>query len=231
MKHLLTLAMICSSAVAHAQGSNIHQYPWNPDFDGDNFIGISDLTGFLAAFGAAYGSAPAPCDFDGTPLEEWCISIANGQVILDSVFVEYQLQDTFSQFVPGCPDAVTDTLTFSNYSMLYSTDDLSVGQFPTVIFAASNYDAYGELLLIALVYNAENNRFRWQLMSWAIFEEYGYNSQFGDFFALTNSDGEPMPWPSEWSFDENGIHLTWPYDVWPNYANYLHILPYWHYAE
>ena len=42
-----------------------------------------------------------------------------------------------------------------------------------------------------------------------------------------------MPFPEEWFLNEEGIHIEsgWDENDWVYYANYLHILPYWHYAE
>jgi hypothetical protein len=47
------------------------------------------------------------------------------------------------------------------------------------------------------------------------------------------SEYHPIPFPGTWYLDEGGIHIEsgWNEGDWPYYANYLHILPYWHYAE
>jgi len=47
MKHLLT-AIACCLAVA---GSAQTFYPWNPDSDNDNIIGVEDLMSLLSVFG------------------------------------------------------------------------------------------------------------------------------------------------------------------------------------
>ena len=49
MKHLSTLCALLLSCTMLAQGPV--EFPWNPDSDGDDFIGVSDLTNFLAVFG------------------------------------------------------------------------------------------------------------------------------------------------------------------------------------
>ena len=35
------------------------------------FIGVDDLLDFLPVFGDEFGNPPEPCDYDGTPLEEF----------------------------------------------------------------------------------------------------------------------------------------------------------------
>ena len=88
----MTLMALVVAVTAGAQGTTIHEYPWNPDWNNDNYIGSQDLTGFLSAFGSEFGNPPEPCDYDGTPLEEfiWHLRWLN---ILDSIFIEYELED------------------------------------------------------------------------------------------------------------------------------------------
>ena len=68
---------------------------------------------------------------------------------------------------------------------------------------------------------------------WAFFDTGFLVDNFfgGNYYPWT--DSYPMPLPAEWFLDENGIHLEtgWSEGDWPYYANYIHILPYWHYAE
>ena len=72
----MTLMALVVAVTAGAQGTTIHEYPWNPDSNNDNLIGVDDLLDFLPVFGDEFGNPPEPCDYDGTPLEEWW-----GQVI------------------------------------------------------------------------------------------------------------------------------------------------------
>ena len=78
----MTLMALVVAVTAGAQGTTIHEYPWNPDWNNDNYIGSQDLTGFLSAFGSEFGNPPEPCDYDGTPLEELIHGSINGAVIL-----------------------------------------------------------------------------------------------------------------------------------------------------
>ena len=75
MKHLITCLALGIACAADAQSTTIHESPWNPDWNNDNFIGSSDLTGFLSAFGSEFGNPPEPCNYDGTALESFIFNI------------------------------------------------------------------------------------------------------------------------------------------------------------
>ena len=227
MKHLMTLIALVVAVTAGAQGTTIHEYPWNPDWNNDNFVGSSDLTGFLSAFGSEFGNPPEPCDYDGTELEEWAIAVSNGSITIDSVYIEFQLEDVISYYVPGCPDQVTDTVYFSNQGMcLTSPQGVTSSEFPILIFGTNGLDSFGSSLGISLSYNQANNEFKWYLACNSISNLYGAEGVFsGSWFATTN--GSQLPWPENWNYDANGLELDWTFG-WASYANYIHILPYWH---
>ena len=226
MKHLLALMALCVAFAAGAQGTSIHEYPWNPDWDNDNFVGSSDLTGFLSAFGSEFGNPPEPCDYDGTPLEDLAIGIADGSIILDSLFIEYELEDVSTFFVLGCPEPVTDTLVFSNSMML---DNFYAG---SIYWGIDGYDSYGFYSSLMFYYTLVDGLYFWVSFQVAI-SELGFADDgfFGGDYAASSQYA--IPFPETWFLDEEGIHIEsgWNGDDWPYYANYLHILPYWHYAE
>lgn len=230
MKHFMTLMALAFAFTAGAQGTTIHEYPWNPDFNNDTYIGSEDLMGLLSTYGTQFGLPPEPCTYDGTPLEELSIAVFNGEILIDSIFIEYQLENTITYFIPGCPEMVTDTITISNYGMTYNPGSFSSTQFPTTIFATGGEDAFDSHLDLALLFNQSTNRYVWYLSSNAIYDQYGDEDVFGSFHASTNTSGELLPWPNDWSLTEDGISIDWQ-NGWTSYANYLHILPYWHYAE
>ena len=43
----MTLMALVVAVTAGAQGTTIHEYPWNPDSNNDNLIGVDDLLDFL----------------------------------------------------------------------------------------------------------------------------------------------------------------------------------------
>ena len=50
MKHLLTISALLVSSLAMGQSS----WPWNPDFDGNNLIGVEDLMSVLSVYNAEF---------------------------------------------------------------------------------------------------------------------------------------------------------------------------------
>ena len=158
MKHLITCLALGIACAAGAQGTTIHEYPWNPDWNNDNYVGSSDLTGFLAAYGSEFGNPPEPCDYDGTPLEEFVISVLDGTIILDSIFVEYEIEDTGTYFLQGCPETVTDTIVYSGNSML---QPYSFGENVEVTLLSTNIYSNGNLEL-GLEFDASTGQYHWE---------------------------------------------------------------------
>ena len=226
MKHLMTLIALVVAVTAGAQGTTIHEYPWNPDWNNDNYIGSQDLTGFLSAFGSEFGNPPEPCDYDGTPLEELMAGITNGDIILDSIFIEYELEDISSYYIVGCPDPITDTLIFANQMLLNNFNNL-----PSE-WIMQGIDSYGFISQFHFTYDATLGLYEFVLNSSAIsylgFENDGF---FGSSWAY--SENSTIPFPEDWYLDDEGIHIDadWNESEWVHYTNYIHILPYWHYAE
>jgi hypothetical protein len=227
MKHLMTLMALVVAVTAGAQGTTIHEYPWNPDSNNDNLIGINDLLDFLPVFGDEFGLPPEPCDYDGTPLEDLVIGIADGSIVLDSMFIEYELEDVSTYYILGCPDPVTDSLIFANAAMLQS------------IFLESSYwqlsgdDSYSQSLYFTFIWNLEAGTYQFGLQSNSL-QQLGFSDDgFFNGVHFANTSYSPIPFPESWYLDEEGIHIEsgWDEVGWPYYANYLHILPYWHYAE
>lgn len=217
MKNLLSAIACCLALACYGQGTTIHEYPWNPDWNNDNFVGSSDLTGFLSAFGSEFGNSPEPCDYDGTEIEEFFAGLLTGDIIMDSLFVEYQLEDVSTYFLPGCPEAVTDTVILSDSFML------RYYQLHPYYWRIYDSGVWREFKL-SPDYESGNYTFRFKNESIAEFIADGF---FQDSYSYTAS---AIPWPDTWILDEDGLHFTWS-NGWCSYANYMHILPYWHYAE
>ncbi|MGB1076560.1 MAG: hypothetical protein ACPGYK_10275 [Flavobacteriales bacterium] len=149
MKHLMTLLALVVAVTAGAQGTIIHEYPWNPDWNNDNFVGFSDLIGFLSAFGSEFGNPPEPCDYNGTPLEDLVFGIADGSIVLDSLFIEYEFEDVSTYDILGCPDPVTDTLIFSNSSLM---ENISIGANG---WSCTGSDGYGHFGYLSFAYSLQ----------------------------------------------------------------------------
>ena len=227
MRQLLTILTAAVSLGLTAQNNFIQEYPWNPDSDNDDFIGVGDLTGFLSVFGQEYGTPPEPCTYDGTPLEDLFLQAISGEVIIDSVFVEFEIQDSQTYYVPGCPDPITDTLVLVNNVML--TQSGAHCNAAEAAWGMRGTDAYGSAFSFQLQFYYGQGTYRFIL-------HQPYLNDIGDGFfpggGCAQSDISALPWPEDWYFDESGIQLENAFLYgWPSQANYLHILPYWHYAE
>ena len=220
MKHFMTLVALAFAFTAGAQGTSIHEYPWNPDSNNDNLIGVDDLLDFLPVFGDEFGNPPEPCDYDGSTFEEFVFSIMNGTIILDSVFVEYEIEDVSTYYLQGCPEPVTDTVVFAGYSML---DNIYFNL--NSIFSAGSPSLY-----LTCEFNGANGFYYWEIYNSTLngtgFLQDGF---FSDDWSTT---AVVIPFPPAWYLDEDGIHFDCCWNNgWISHANYLHILPYWHYAE
>ena len=119
---------------------------------------------------------------------------------------------------------MTDTLIFANAIMIRSIITHNGGG-----WSASEGSDFG----IAHNFNQLNGKYEIVLYNYAL-NEYGFiqDGFFGSWIAITESY---LPMPAEWILNEDGINLNeadWSQgEPWVDFANYLHILPYWHYAE
>jgi len=83
MRYLVTLLFAALSFNAFSQNNAIHVYPWNPDANQDNEIGMGDLLPFLSVYGEEFGLPPEPCTYDGTALEEYIAGRLDGSIVLE----------------------------------------------------------------------------------------------------------------------------------------------------
>ena len=236
----LTVALFFLSFSALAQNNSIHVYPWNPDSDQDNHIGVADLQSFLTVYGNDFGLPPEPCTYDGTDFEDLIFGIADGTIILDSMYIELELEQIASYYPLGCPDQVTDTVIFSNSAMLHN--DCGYCQCfntsETTHFGISGSDVYGGQVYfkLASVQNGYYNmKFTMPSLIQLGFLNDGFFGGTGGWggAGCSVSESYTIPLPQEWIYDSLGLHILeegW-YQGWITYANYLHMLPYWHYAD
>jgi hypothetical protein len=222
MRYLVTLLFAALSFNAFSQNNAIHVYPWNPDANQDNEIGMGDLLPFLSVYGEEFGLPPEPCTYDGTDFEEFIAGLITQDIILDSLFFEYQIEDISTYFIAGCPDTVTDTLVFSESGTLYQTS-LQTDRFKILGNGSNGYN------ILEILFNFSNGGYTWYWNNFAL-SSLGYsNDGFFGGSDYGSTETFNIPWPEDWFYDESGISINW--DGWPAYANYMHILPYWHYAD
>ena len=224
MRYLLTFLFAALSISAFSQNNSIHVYPWNPDANQDNSIGMGDMLSFLSVFGEEFGLPPEPCDYDGTPLEDLAIGVAEGTIVLDSVFVEYEIEDSSTYYVLGCPDPITEIVVYQNATMLGDIYSLSYNTFWMI------RDNNGHEFIF--YWETSTGEYRFRLTAPInSFTEDGFFG--GSEYGIANTNWQQIPFSDDWFLDEEGIHIEsgWDEGDWVYYANYLHILPYWHYAN
>ena len=231
MKHLITCLALGIACAAGAQGKTIHEYPWNPDWNNDNYVGSSDLTGFLAAYGSEFGNPPEPCDYDGSSFENLMFGINDGSISRDSIFIEFELVDVSTFYVPGCPDPMTDTVVFVNSGILTDFENENPNGAGQLWRIQTGNDAYGNTLRFSFWWGGPSQDPPLYTMGILCQELRDSGLEADGFFgSYTTNVQSPLPFPSSTVFNESGISSE-DWTSWATYANYLHILPYWHYAE
>ena len=224
---LLTCLVLLSVFSVSAQNFAVENHPWNPDANNDNVIGTDDLLGLLSQFGNEWNTTPPPCPYDGSDLENLLLGIASGTVILDSMFIEFELETVAEYYLTGCPELQIDTVVFSNHVMLHPP---VVNAGLQSFWSISSNDPYGFGMWFYLGFDQATNLYDIIMVSHAV-GNLGLEEYFGSSYAHTIST--TLPFPDDWFLDESGIHIEsgWDEHDWPFYANYFHILPYWHHAE
>ena len=202
--------------------------PWNPDANDDSYVGASDMLSTLAVYGQQIGiDSSLTCDYDGTPIEEFWGNVWNGDIIIDSMLVQYHTIDSAEVFTAGCPDPEWETVSYERAwttNLFYVTGDGYFRWDATMI----GYTRY-----FYLYYASNVGEFRFQIWDY----EVGSNNLddiLGSLISYAQADNGtnwqiPFP-PDDAFFDESGIHFS----DWSGFlegATYVNILPYWHYAE
>ena len=216
MKHLLTLTALLISSLA------MGQMPYNPDSNGDDLIGATDLISVLGLYNTLMIDSSLTCDYEGTEFESWVGGLFDGTLVLDSVYVEYLYSDSVPTFLPGCPDPV----------MIETVLDRSYMITNVSYWDNSNYDYwYANVSYLGFTrrlyfYFFDNGEYNLNLQDNEIEELTSYNST-----SAWNGYEIPLPFPENWTLDEDGIQVDWGGNQWVNACEHFRLIPYWHYAE
>ena len=224
MKRLLALLLFAPS-LCLAQSVTI---PYNPDANDDGFIGSPDLLSLLPLFGTQFGIDSAlTCDYDGTPIEEFLGNVWNGDIIIDSIFVQYEVIDSAEIFTAGCPLPTWETVHYERAYMLRNFVESGAR-----IYWAAPYLGFTRYFYYG--FDAETGVYQmWiqdnEVYDLSLTEVLGSNQAY----ALNSETGTQwfIPFPAdEAEFDEGGLSIA-SLDGFLSSASYVNILPYWHYAE
>ncbi|MDA9001911.1 hypothetical protein N9H08_00460 [bacterium] len=248
MKNLL--AFLCFVVSLPAIGQGVYTYPqWNPDANYSGFIESSDLLSMLTVFSQPWGfNDSASCTYDGTEFETFFGSVMGGDIIIDSISVQFILSDVTDQyFVPGCPDPLIDSVqTYFSYMLQNSggTQAERIWAHPSLFKFSVCFEEINGTYRFAVGFDNSNI-----LLPYSIDGLYGSLSPTAFPYS---SSSLTLPFPETFVFDSTGISFLpvgasdWWREYagsfygcgspdqstcWADYITHWNMIPFWHYAE
>ena len=221
MKHLTTLLTMAITFTGLAQ-----QMPYNPDANGDDFVGVDDVLGVLGMYDTALMQTDLQCDYEGTDLEQLFGDWISGVIVMDSIYVEYTLVDTVEAYSPNCPDPILEELVLERSYMLLNLAEFSGGNGSHYSTMSSNYLGYSRE--VGIGYNYSNGFFQF----WVADNEISLVSA-GEFWSYVNPWGGQfmLPFASDWQLTSDGVQISWEPGSWPAECQNFRLIPFWHEAE
>ena len=237
MKHFVTLVACLASFFALAQNPN-----YDPDSNGDDLIGAEDLVSLLGVYNTSLAvDTTLECDFEGTAEEEWLFGVFTGEVVIDSVVVQFSISDSATYYEPGCPTLQVFYLDVDmEYTLQTTYEDES-----NLVLESYYPNPWGasDRAYLEFFFNSNSGQASWRWYDWNLdflrFVGAPYNATFNfavgtdSHYACINSGGNTFSFTEEGLVGDlrcNGqVTNTGPWND-PEY-NYFRILPFWHYAE
>ena len=220
MKHLTTFLTMAITFTGLAQ-----QMPYNPDANGDDFVGVDDVLGVLGVYDTALMQPDLQCDYEGTDLEQLFGDWISGAIVMDSIYVEYLISDSVISYSPDCPEPVIEEVVLERSYVINTTYNYTDG---SNIEVGGNAYYLGFLRNTYLMFNQSNGF--WQFYIYDTEVEYvtsgayaGYADTWGGQFML--------PFASDWELNEDGIEVSWEPNSWPANCQQFRFIPFWHEAE
>lgn len=220
MKYLATLFSALFIVAASAQ-----QMPYNPDANGDDFVGVDDVLGVLGVYDTALMQPDLSCDYEGTDLEQLFAGIVNGDLVLDSLYVEYYYADSVQTYVPPCPDPIfVETVLARSYTLV----NFNFWSTTNGTEATSSTSYLNFLRSFTLNFTPNTGDFQLYLQDY----EIGAITPFGAYSYATDLTGDfGVPFPEQWELNEDGIQITWYATSWAANCQSLRVIPFWHETE
>ena len=199
------------------------QMPYNPDANGDDFVGVDDVLGVLGVYDTALLQPDLTCDYDGTDLEQFMGGLFEQNLVLDSIYVEYLIVDSVTTFLPGCPAPVTiETILERSYTMLAPYINFYAYSNRLEIRGDNFYLDYNRLLYFKFF--PESGSYFIEVLDDEIGALTSYSSSSTSMTGL-------IPFPDNWVLDENGIDVGFGPHNWISNCESFRLIPFWHEAE
>lgn len=199
--------------------------PWNPDANDDSYVGASDMLSTLAVYGQQIGiDSSLTCDYDGSSLEEWLGDLWSGIVVLDSVRVQYHVEDSSLVYVPGCPDPVWDSYSYER-SWIASSEMWYFAN--SIQFTAS---LLGYQRVVRFEWSASAGSYKVRIWDHEITESSLADVMVSHAQPVDVNGNDQLFIPIPGDFTDSGLEFEY-YNGFLTNATYVNILPYWHYAE
>ena len=230
MKHLLTLTALLTSSWAMGQNDPF----WNPDANGDDLIGATDLASFLSVYNTNVGvDSSVTCDFDGTTWEQLVLDVLNEVAIIDSVYFEYTLSGAITEYILGCPDPILTPWTISRSGVSTEPEiTIDIGSENGSSDYRNFWCRLGPDSLYAYMF------FYTYSFSGGLNDPYEFDGSLSaNFFtppyqggtSLDLLDGDNIPvQDANLVFDSLGLHVD-SFNF--NPENFVRAIPFWHYTE
>lgn len=218
MKHLTTLLTMAITLTGIAQ-----QMPYNPDANGDDFVGVDDVLGVLGVYDTALMNPEFSCDYQGTSFEQWLFDLHDETILLDSLYVEYTIVDSVETYLNGCPDPVyVETSLVRSYTFTGLQPTSDPGEDRTYEFYMT-YLGYSRGGWFSYSPNQGTYGFSWS--DWEIGEFF---PDLGVYFYIFN---QSIPLNENYILDEDGINLFEVYHPGIAEMQNFRMIPFWHEAE
>ena len=218
MKHLTTFIAAVISFAAAAQ-----QMPYNPDANGDDFVGVDDVLGVLGVYDTALMQPDMQCDYEGTDLEAFFGGIFNQEIVLDSIYVEYSFSDSVETFIAGCPDPVMiETVLERSFLLTELTTYFNAD--PLYVSAQTTY--LDHLRRLSLTFYPSEGWYKLEYQD----SEAEVLTSYSIFNYWLGID-VPIPFDESWQLTEDGIEVAWMDWAFLGNCQSVRIIPFWHEAE
>ena len=228
MKHLTTLLTMAITFTGLGQ-----QMPYNPDANGDDFVGVDDVLGVLGVYDTALMQPDLQCDYEGTDLEQLMGGLFSGSLVLDSLYMEYLLIDSSQVFLPECPDPVTIE-TVLNRAFVLPAQPLSSSVGVYNIYLGTNYLSYDRS--VNFQYDSNVGRFNLSIHDSEVRDLTSFNNYDTHWDNDTTdnnycSSSTPLPFPDNWGIGSDGLEFSYCPTGWVGNCESFRLIPFWHEAE